>query len=65
MNRKRLVFLLLALVGIAGIVLSAIMLISAIRFYELGRVVLYSVTAIICLEMTVLSLMKAFPKNEQ
>lgn len=65
MNKKRMVFLLFALIGIAGTVLSAIMLISAIRFYELGRVVLYSVTAIICLEMTVLSLMKAFPKNGQ
>ncbi len=65
MNKKRLVFILLGLIGIVGMVLSVIMFISAIRFHEIGRVILYLVTAVVCLEMTVLSLMKALPKNVQ
>ena len=32
---------------------------------ELGRIVLYLVTAVVGMEMTVLSFMKAFPKSEQ
>ncbi len=65
MNKKRVVFVLLGIIGLAGTVLSAIMFVSAIRFSELGRVVLYLVTAVVCMEMTVLSFMKAFPKSEQ
>lgn len=65
MNKKRLVSILLGIIGLAGTVLSVIMLVSAIRFSELGRVVLYLVTAVVCLEMTILAFMKAFPKSEQ
>ena len=63
MNKKRFGFILLGLIGIVGMVLSLIMFISAIRFHELGRVVLYLVTAVVCLEMIILSLLKAFPKK--
>lgn len=65
MNKKRLAFLLIGLIGIAGAVLSVVMLVSAIQFKELGRVILYLVTTVVCVEMTILSFLKAFPKKEQ
>lgn len=53
MRVKRIVFLLLALLGLVGAVLSLTMLISAVQFSEWGRVVLYSVTMAVCIEMAV------------
>ena len=65
MNKKRFLFILLALIGIVGAILSAILFVSAMLFGELGRVILYLVTTIVCVEMTVLAAMRAFPRKEQ
>lgn len=64
MNKRRLLFILAALIGIAGLVLSVIMFISAIRFYEIGRVILYFMLAAVCAELTILSFIKAIHNDE-
>jgi len=55
---KKILPILGSVLGVAGTVLSAVTLGYAIRFGELGRVVLYAVTALICLELAVLSILK-------
>ena len=57
-------FLILAVVaGIAGAALSVAMVISAVQFGEWGRVVLYSVTTAVCLEMALLAIGKLRSKE--
>ena len=59
MNKVKVLFIILAAIGVIGVILSVILLISAIRFGELGRVLLYSISALVCAELAVLSVMKA------
>ena len=65
MSRKLLaVFLIIAVIaGVAGAVLSVVMVISAFQFSEWGRVLFYGVTMIICAEMAVLALLKLRSKE--
>ena len=65
MNKIRFIFLVPGLIGTAGVILSVIMLISAIQFNEMGRMVLYLVTTIVCTELAVLSFIKAFSRKEK
>ena len=53
-----------ALFGFIGAILSLIMFISAIRFGEIGRVVLYFVTLLVCGELSVISLVNLFGKKQ-
>ena len=64
MNKVKFLFVILAAAGVIGVILSAILLVSAIRFGELGRVLLYSVTAIVCAELAAISITKLLPKKE-
>ena len=50
---KKTVYKLLALLGALGLIASIIMFISAIKFGELGRVIVYFVTGILCLELLI------------
>ena len=61
--RKKIWYCALAMLGLIGIILSVIMFVSAIRFGELGRVIAYSFTAVICLELTIFSIVKLIPKE--
>lgn len=59
--RKQLVTVLMiiaVIAGICGAALSVAMVISAVQFSEWGRVVLYSVTTAVCVEMVVLAIGK-------
>ena len=63
---KKVICVLLILTAIAGVVGAAVsvgMVISALQFSEWGRVVLYSVTTAVCVEMTVLSVGKLRSKE--
>ncbi len=58
---KKFVSILLVLLlsaGIVGIILSIAMLVRAVQWMEWGRVVLYSVTALVGLEMILLVILK-------
>ena len=50
MNSRKLLFLLVGVLCIAGAGLCVAMLISTVRFLEWGRVVLYSVCLAVCVE---------------
>ena len=50
---KKTVYKLLALLGALGLIVSIIMFISAIKFGELGRVIVYIVIGILCLELLI------------
>ena len=63
MNYCKLVYILLSLIGVAGAILSAVLFVSAIQFFEIGRIILYFITAVVCIELSVLSFLKAFPKK--
>lgn len=54
----------LAVLGIVGAALSVGMLISAIKTFEWGRVVLYCVTLAVCVELAVLNIAMLKPKKE-
>ena len=51
-------FALLILVGTAGAIVSAVMFVMAIRFGELGRVIVYFTLTVLCLELVVYSLIR-------
>ena len=55
---KKTLFQLLALVGAIGLIVSIVMLVSAIKFGEIGRVVVYFVLGVLCLELTVWAAVK-------
>ena len=59
---KKLLNILLFIIGIGITVFAVIMLVSAIRFLELGRVVFYAVIAILAIELAVWGAIKAFKK---
>ena len=50
---KKTVYKLLALLGALGLIASIIMFVSAIKFGELGRVIVYFVIGILCLELLI------------
>lgn len=50
---KKTVYKLLALLGALGLIASIIMFVSAIKFGELGRVIVYFVIGILCLELMI------------
>lgn len=50
---KKTLFQLLALVGAIGLIVSIVMLVSAIKFGEIGRVIAYFVLGVLCLELAV------------
>lgn len=52
------------LLGVVGMTLSVIMLISAFRFSEWGRVFLYFLTLVICAEATIVCFGKLFKGNK-
>ena len=54
---KKTVYKLLALLGALGLIVSIIMFISAIKFGELGRVIVYFVIGILCLELMIWALL--------
>ena len=60
MNKRCLFALLIivSIVGIAGATRSVAMLIRAVQWSEWGRVVLYSVTTAVCVEITVFAASK-------
>ena len=51
-------FALLALIGTAGAVVSAVMFVMAIRFGELGRVIVYFMLAVLSLELAIYSFVR-------
>ena len=65
MKRQLFVLLMLfaAIAGAVGAAVSIAMVIRAVQWSEWGRVVLYSVTTAICVEMAVLSISKL--KNKE
>ena len=58
MKGKRVVCVFLTVIGTAGAVLSFVMMIAAVRFGELGRVLLYFVTTAVCTEFAVFIALK-------
>ena len=50
---KKTVYKLLALIGALGLIVSTVMFVSAIKFGELGRVIVYFVIGILCLELSI------------
>lgn len=57
-------FLLLsAIAGVAGAAISVTMVIRAVQWNEWGRVILYCVTAAVCVEMALLTIVKL--KNKE
>ena len=65
MKKKVLVvcLILAAIAGVGGAAVSVGLLISAVSFCEWGRVVLYSVTTAVCLEMALLAIGKLRSKE--
>ncbi len=61
MKPRKVVLVLLTVLGAAGAVLSVGMLISAIRFLEWGRVILYCVTLAVSVELALLNILKLKP----
>ena len=53
---KKLLNILGAVLGVAGAIGCTVMVIMAIRFMELGRVVFYLVIGIVCIEVAVLTI---------
>lgn len=65
MTVKMVISVILAVIGIVGAALSVAMLISAIRFSEWGRVVLYSVTLAVCVEFAVMNILSLKPNKSE
>jgi len=55
---RKVLFLILGFVGLAGAVFGIVMTVMAFRFMEYGRVVFYLVITIVCIELVIISLMK-------
>jgi len=58
MLRRTIFNLILLLVGLAGFVVSAVMLVVAIRFLELGRMVFYAFLALLSAELAIVSFLR-------
>ena len=64
---KRAIFVVLAVIGVLGVLLSISQFIVAIVFGELGRVLLYFILAALCAELaivTILKLVKDWKKDQ-
>ena len=61
---RKAIFIVISLVGVVCAVLSVIMLISAIRFRELGRIMLYFVTLLVGIEVLCVGAAKLFGSNK-
>ena len=55
---RKVLFLILGLLGLAGAVFGIVMTVIAFRFMEYGRVIFYLVITIACIELVIISLMK-------
>ena len=55
---RKVLFVILGLLCLAGAVFGIVMTVMAFRFMEYGRVVFYLVTTIVCIELVIISLMK-------
>ena len=56
MKGKKILLLVIGILCIAGTAACVAMLVSAVRFLEWGRVILYSVCLAVCVEAAILSL---------
>ena len=56
MKGKKILFLLIGILCVAGAAACVAMLVSAVRFLEWGRVILYSVCLAVCVEAAILIL---------
>lgn len=65
MLTKKILAVLLALVGVAGAGVSVAMLISAVDAMEWGRVVLYAVSLAVFTEMAVMNILKLKPSDSE
>ena len=61
---QKALYIILAVLGVAGAALSVGMLIAAIDAAEWGRVVLYCVTMVVCAELAILNILKLKQKND-
>lgn len=60
---RKVLLLILGLLGLAGTVLGIVMTVMAFRFMEYGRVVFYLVITIVCIELVIISAMKTKHKE--
>ena len=58
MSAKKMLYVIMAVIGLALTILSVIQLIMAISFGELGRVVFYAVCLVVGVELTVYAIYK-------
>lgn len=61
---RKAVLVVASVIGLIGVILSLILLITAIRFGELGRTLLYFVTLLISAEMFGICLTKLFGRQK-
>lgn len=64
MLRRTILHLILLLAGVVGFVVCAVMLVMAVRFLELGRMVFYAVLTLVFAELAILSFLR-LRKNKQ
>jgi hypothetical protein len=62
---KQTAFIVMAVVGICGTLLMVSQLVMACIFAEFGRVFVYLVLAILCVELTVVSIMKFVKRRRE
>ena len=55
---RKMLLLILGLLGLAGTVFGIVMTVMAFRFMEYGRVVFYLVITIVCIELVIISATK-------
>ena len=62
---RKVLSIVFAVLGIIGAALSVAMLITAVNASEWGRVVLYSVTLAVCVELSVINILNLKPRKEE
>ena len=55
---KQVAFTVMAIIGILGTVLSVSQFVMACNFAEFGRVIVYFILAVLCIELAVASIIK-------
>ena len=58
MLRRKILYLILILLGIAGFAACAVMMVMAVRFHEWGRVLAYGIALLLCAELVILSFLR-------
>jgi len=58
MLRRKILHLILMLLGIVGIVACAVTVVMAVRFHEWGRVLAYGIALLLCAELVILSFIR-------